>query len=64
MFCELLVETFTLPKFKLETLEFSNKVAAAVTVRVAPLLVTLPAALVMVTLNTEPLLAVVVAGVM
>ena len=42
MFCALLLETFTLPKFKLLTLEFSNSVAAAEVVVTALQIISLP----------------------
>src|ERR1700722_6690080 len=42
MFCALLLETFTFPKFKLLTLEFSNSVAAAEVVVTALQIVSLP----------------------
>ena len=42
MFCALLLDTFTLPKFKLLTLELSNSVAAAEVVVTALQIVSLP----------------------
>src|ERR1700676_3601599 len=42
MFCVLLFDTFTLPKFKLATLEFSNSVAAVDVVVTALQIVSLP----------------------
>src|ERR1700693_4076397 len=42
MFCALLLDTFTLPKFKLLTLEFSNSVGAADVVVTALQIVWLP----------------------
>ena len=42
MFCALLAETFTLPKFKLLTLELSNSVAAVEVVVTALQIVSLP----------------------
>src|ERR1700732_4660708 len=42
MFCALLLDTFTLPKFKLLALEFSNSVAAAEAVVTALQIVSLP----------------------
>ena len=62
-FCVPLLDTFTLPKFKALELELSNNVAVAVTVSEAALLVTVPALLLTVTENCEPLSVVVVAGV-
>ena len=49
-FCELLAETFTLPKLRADVLEFRIRVEA-LTVSVAALLVALPALLETVTLN-------------
>lgn len=62
-FCVPVLDTFTLPKFKALELELSNSVAAAVTVSEAALLVTVPAVLLTVTENCEPLSVLVVAGV-
>jgi hypothetical protein len=49
--CVPVAATFTLPKLTEETLELSNSVEAAVTVKVAGLLVALPALLETVTVN-------------
>ena len=57
-----MLDTFTLPKLNALELELSNKVAAAVTVSEAELLVTVPEALLTVTVNCEPLSVVFVAG--
>jgi hypothetical protein len=59
----LLLPTFTLLKLRLEALGVSAPGAAALTVRVAALLVTLPAELVTNTVNCAPLAEVVSAGV-
>jgi hypothetical protein len=58
----LLLPTLTLPKLRVEVLTVSGP-AGALTVRVAELLVTLPAELLTVTSNCMPLSEVVVAGV-
>jgi hypothetical protein len=62
-FCKLLLDTFTLPKFKMGTLGFSKSVTGAVTVRFAPLLMMLPAPLLTTAAKTAPLSELVVAGV-
>ena len=59
----LLLPTFTLLKFRLVVLGMSAPGAAALTVSVATLLVTLPAELLTTTVNCAPLAAVVSAGV-
>jgi hypothetical protein len=63
-FCEPLLDTFTLPKFKFETLGLRRMVAAGATDRVAAALVALPAPLLTTTENAAPLSAVLVVGVM
>ena len=59
----LLLPMLTFEKFRLAWLALRINVPAAATVSVAALLVTLPTLLVTVTVNCEPLSAVVVAGV-
>jgi hypothetical protein len=63
-FCEPLLDTFTLPKFKFETLGLRRMVVAGATDRVAGALVALPAALLIATENAAPLSEGLVAGVM
>src|SRR5215472_4995554 len=60
---ELVLPVLTLPKFKLVGLALSRYVAAALTVRVAAVLVTLPAELLTATVNCSPLSVVAVGGV-
>jgi hypothetical protein len=63
-FFEPLLDMFTLPKFRLETLGLRRTVVAGATDRVAAALVALPAALLITTENAAPLSEVLVAGVM
>ena len=58
-----LLPMFTLPKFRLEVLVVSSPGGAALTVRVATLLVTLPAEFMTTAVNCAPLSPVVSAGV-
>jgi hypothetical protein len=62
-FCEPLLDTFTLPKFRFETFGLRTMVGAGATDRVAAALVTLPAAFLITTENAAPLSEVLVAGV-
>ena len=62
-FCALLVPTVTFPKLMLRVFGVSATGGAALTMRVAALLVALPAVLLTTTVNCAPLFAVVSAGV-